>query len=65
MKILIPVDETPHRLAAVDFVASRCALVGRDPDVLLFQQPRLSTRRKASQRSHTNNVDFACAFPLQ
>ena len=36
MKILVPIDGTRHSLAAVDFVASRRALVGRDPDVHLL-----------------------------
>lgn len=36
MKILIPLDESKRSLAAVDFVTARSALVGSDPDVLLF-----------------------------
>jgi nucleotide-binding universal stress UspA family protein len=36
MRILIPIDGTPGSLAAVDFVASRKTLVGRDPDVFVL-----------------------------
>ncbi|HEU0202672.1 MAG TPA: universal stress protein [Burkholderiaceae bacterium] len=36
MKILVPINESKHSLAAVDFVAARSALVGREPEVLLF-----------------------------
>ncbi|HEU0202954.1 MAG TPA: universal stress protein [Burkholderiaceae bacterium] len=36
MKILVPINESRHSLAAVDFVAARTVLVGSDPEVLLF-----------------------------
>jgi nucleotide-binding universal stress UspA family protein len=36
MRILIPIDGTARSLAAVDFVASRKGLVGRDPDVFVL-----------------------------
>jgi nucleotide-binding universal stress UspA family protein len=36
VKILIPIDESRHSLAAVDFVAARSRVTGLDPDVLLF-----------------------------
>lgn len=45
MKVLIPVDGSPHADAALDFVASRTALLGRDFEVrLLNVQPSLSAR---------------------
>jgi nucleotide-binding universal stress UspA family protein len=36
VRILIPISEGRHSLAAVDFVASRQVLVGRDPDVFVL-----------------------------
>jgi hypothetical protein len=36
MRVLIPIDGTPRSLAAVDLIASRKALVGRDPDVFVL-----------------------------
>jgi nucleotide-binding universal stress UspA family protein len=41
MKILLPVHAGEHSLDAVAFVASRCALIGADPQIVLLnvQQP--------------------------
>lgn len=36
MRILIPVDGSKHAMAAVQFVASRAALIGKDPDIELL-----------------------------
>ena len=45
MKILIPVDGSPCSNAALDFVASRAALMEREPDIrVLNVQPMLSPR---------------------
>ncbi|MCX8113577.1 MAG: universal stress protein [Burkholderiaceae bacterium] len=41
MKILLPVHAGEHSLAAAAFVASRCALIGANPEIVLLnvQQP--------------------------
>lgn len=45
MKILIPVDGSDPSNAALDFVASRSTLIGKDPEVhVLNVQPTLSVR---------------------
>lgn len=45
MKILMPVDGSVHSKAALDFVASRTALIGQDPEIrLLNVQPVISAR---------------------
>jgi nucleotide-binding universal stress UspA family protein len=45
VKILIPVDGSAHADAALDFVASRTTLLGRDPEIrLLNVQPPVSAR---------------------
>jgi nucleotide-binding universal stress UspA family protein len=40
MRILMPIDQSKDSLAAVNFVASRRALVGTDPDVRLIHAQR-------------------------
>ena len=66
MKILIPVDGSDQSNAALDFVASRSTLIGKDPEVhLLNVQPTLSARvvraigreeAKAYQRAQADDV---------
>jgi len=66
MKILIPVDGSDQSNAALDFVASRSTLIGKEPEVhLLNVQPTLSARvsraigrekAKAYQRAQADDV---------
>ncbi len=45
MKILIPVDDSDHARAALDFVASRSTLLGQAPELHLINvQPSMSVR---------------------
>jgi nucleotide-binding universal stress UspA family protein len=63
MKILIPVDGSQQSDAALDFVASRSTLIGRDPEVhLLNVQPALSVRiRRAIGREEAQAFQRAQA----